>query len=81
MWVQLAPSSHRALSAPERHWDSGRFPAQPVLLHGSRDADSLRPWTTSSTTLADGTEVAAGAAAAAAGVAADPTAGGADAQL
>lgn len=84
MWVQLVPSWHRAQSVPELHWDCDRFPAQPVLSRGSPDADCLRPWTTmSSTTLAvGGTEVAAGAAAVAAvDVAADPSAGGADAQL
>lgn len=81
MWVQLAPSSHRALSVPERHWDYDRFPVQPVLSHDSQDADYLRLWRTSLTTLAGETEVAAGATAAVAGVVADPTAGGADAQL
>lgn len=69
------------LSVPERHWGCDRFPAQPVLSRGSPDADYLRPWTTSSTTQTDGTEVAVGAAAAAVDVAADPTVGGADAQL
>lgn len=79
MLVRLVPSLHRAGAVPER--DCDRFPAQPDLSHGSRDADSLRPWTKSSTTVAGGTEAAAGATAVAAGVAADPTAGGADAQL